>query len=65
MHELGIDRGCDLEVHIVSVVDKLVIESSNGIRGQVEGVRLPYLGTVAFDLGFEEAIGDVQTLMET
>jgi len=55
----------ELGVPVVGVIENMVMRPSTHIRDQVEGLGAPYLGAIAFDPELEEALGDVERLMET
>lgn len=55
----------ELEVPIVGVVENMVMRPSSSVRQQVERFRYPYLGSIAFDPGLEDALGDIGRLMGT
>ena len=54
-----------LDRSIIGVVENMVMESSKPIRGEVEALSLKYLGSIPFDPGLEEALGDAEALLET
>jgi ATP-binding protein involved in chromosome partitioning len=55
----------DLEVPLVGVAENMVMEQSRSLRSEIEDIGLNYLGPLPFDPQLEEAIGDVNRIMET
>jgi len=54
-----------LEVPVIGVIENMVMRPSTYIRSQVDGFGALYLEAVPFDSGLEEALGDVERLLET
>lgn len=55
----------DLKVPIIGVIENMKMTDSPFIRENVEKHNLPFFGEVKFDYKLEEAIGDVNKLLET
>ena len=55
----------DMDVPIIGVVENMVMKPNPYVREQVETLGLPYIGSVAYDEGLEEAIGDPEALQRT
>lgn len=55
----------DLGVPIIGVVENMVMKPNAYVREEVESLGLEYLGSVAYDEGVEEAIGDPEALRKT
>ena len=55
----------DMDVPIIGVVENMVMKPNAYVRKEVERLGLPYLGSVAYDEGVEEAIGDPEALQRT
>ena len=55
----------ELEVPVVGVVENMMMRSSSRARHEVDRLGYPYLGSIAFDPGLEEALGDVKRLLGT
>jgi len=54
-----------LKIPIIGVVENMKVKESLFIQQQVEGMRIKFWGEVPFDIQLEEAIGDVNKLLET
>lgn len=55
----------ELRIPIIGVIENMKIRESPFIQQQVEGMDLKFWGEVPFDTRLEEAIGDVDRLLET
>jgi len=55
----------DMDVPIIGVVENMVMKPNPYVREEVETLGLPYLGSVAYDEGVEESIGDPEALQRT
>jgi ATP-binding protein involved in chromosome partitioning len=55
----------DLGVPIIGVCENMVMRPLPYVREEVEGLGLEYLGSVAYDEGVEEALGDPDSLRKT
>ncbi len=55
----------DLDVPIIGVCENMVMKPLPYVREEVEGLGLEYLGSVTYDEGVEEALGDPEALMKT
>jgi len=50
---------------VIGVVENMAARPAGYIRGEVEKLRFSYLGSLSFDLGIEDAVGDPAKLMAT
>lgn len=55
----------DLEVPIIGVAENMVMKQSRSVRYEIDMLGIPYLGSIPFDPWLEEALGDVESFMET
>jgi len=55
----------DLNIPVLGVMENMKMQDSNFIRKHVEEAGVAYLGEIPFDKQLEEAIGDVNRLLET
>ena len=55
----------ELKIPIIGVIENMKIKMSPFIRCQVENDGITFLGEIPFDIKLEEAIGNVDMLMET
>jgi len=55
----------ELKTPVIGVIENMKIKESPFIRQQVEDRRIKFWGEVPFDSHLEEAIGDVNKLLET
>ena len=55
----------DMGVPIIGVCENMVMKPQPYVREEVEGLGLEYLGSVAYDEGVEEALGDPEALRRT
>jgi len=53
-----------LDVPIIGVIENMVTQSP-GLRSQVEEDGAEYLGSIKYDPGLEEALGDIERLKKT
>lgn len=54
-----------LEIPIVGIVENMKMDDSKFIQTQVKNLGLPFLGEIPFDNKIEDAIGNVDKLLET
>jgi len=54
-----------LEIPIVGIVENMKMDDSKFIQSQVKNLGLPFLGEIPFDNKIEDAIGNVDKLLET
>jgi len=54
-----------LKISIIGVIENMKINDSKFIQSQVESMDLPFLGEIHFDNRIENAIGNVDMLLET
>ena len=54
-----------LEIPIVGIVENMKMDDSKFIQTQVKNLGLPFLGEIPFDNKIEDAIGNVNKLLET
>jgi len=55
------EMGCSM----LGLVENMATGGGSPIKKEVEELGLPYLGSIGFDPGLEEAVGDVGRLAET
>ncbi|MCD6242301.1 ATP-binding protein [Candidatus Bathyarchaeota archaeon] len=55
----------ELKIPIIGIVENMKIKDSQFIRQKTENRKIPYLGEIPFDSYLEDAIGDVNRLLET
>jgi ATP-binding protein involved in chromosome partitioning len=55
----------DMDVPIIGVVENMVMKPNAYVREEVERLGLEYLGSVDYDEGVEEALGDPEALQKT
>ena len=60
-----IDLLVELRMPIIGVIENMKMEASPSIQQQVEKINIPFLGTLPFDSGIEEALGNTDALIET
>jgi ATP-binding protein involved in chromosome partitioning len=55
----------DLRVPILGVVENMKMHGAKGVQEQTEKLSVPFLGEIPYDSKVEEAIGDVNKLLNT
>lgn len=55
----------ELKKPVLGVVENMTMTRSSFIKNEAARLKIPYLGTIAFDVTLEEAIGDPHQLMKT
>ncbi len=55
----------EAKVAVLGVVENMKADDSTWIKGQVERMGIPYLGTIPYDSKIEENIGDIEGLLRT
>jgi len=55
----------ELKIPIIGVIENMMMEGSQSIRKKAEGRGITFWGEMPFDIKLEEAIGDVNKLLET
>ena len=60
-----IDLLSELEIPIIGVIENMKMRESPFIRQQVDGKGIKFWGEISFDTQLEEAVGDINKLLET
>ncbi|MFA6318872.1 MAG: P-loop NTPase [Elusimicrobiota bacterium] len=55
----------EIPVGIIGLIENMVRHPGAVVRRETEAMGVPYLGSVGFDEGFEEAVGDPRRLLRT
>jgi ATP-binding protein involved in chromosome partitioning len=55
----------ELKMHIIGIIENMKMDKANGVQQETEKLGLKYLGKIPFDLQVEDAIGDVEKLLNT
>jgi len=55
----------ELQKPVLGVVENMKLRESSTVLDALKGYNVPFLGAIGFDTDLEDAIGDVDALLET
>jgi ATP-binding protein involved in chromosome partitioning len=55
----------ELQMPVLGVVENMKLKDSSTVQDALKGHNVPFLGAIKFDTDLEDAIGDVDALLET